>query len=833
MGCRITGTSVLTHGALSFLLLCAGISQAQTTLPVAALEARSAGGASAARVEYIPQKLPLSFEINKGQFDRRVKFLARGQGRNVFLTAKGMVVALGKSERVAPGSVVRLEFQDGNSTARFEGVDQLDTITNYFIGDESTPFSSKYFTNVSNFARVRQQEIYPGIDVVYYGSRQQLEYDLVVAPGADATRIKLDVSGHDKAGISKSGDLVLTTRAGEVMLKKPIAYQEARGERIAVPVSYVLDGNKVRFDLAAYDASRALVIDPILSYSTFLGGTFGDSAYGVAVDANGNAYIVGETSSTDFPVVNPFQAKRAGDSSDAFVSKLNASGTGLVYSTYLGGSRGNSNGTGIAVDAAGNAYVVGSTTSSAFPVTKGAYQTRLSTSAYFVSKFGPQGNTLIYSTFVNGVSCSFACFPSIAVDASGNAYVTGIGSPSFMPTAGAFQGTIKGSSDAIVVKLNSTGTGAVYATFLGGHSDEQGFAIAVDGSGNAYVTGYTTSTDFPVANAFQPILKGAQDAFVTKFGPTGALLYSTYLGGSASDTGESIAVDSVGHAYVAGSTASHDFPVLRAFQSIWPTVGPATPFVTKMDTSGSALVYSTFYGGPGCITSGPPCNGGRSESHVSGIALDGAGNVYLAGGTDVFASWPQVDPIVTNLPTIYDTSTMPFVAKIQELSAATLTFSTIFGTPPKQPGRTFAQAIAVDAHANIYVVGSADTDIGGSTNTLFPTTPGALKTSAGVDQDAFAFKITPGRFPTKLLSSNSNPTSAETITLTAIVTSTVPGGTVTLTDNGNFLGTAPVSLGGATFTTTFPAGVHQLTATYSGDNKASRSLFLPVRQATN
>jgi hypothetical protein len=314
-------------------------------------------------------------------------------------------------------------------------------------------------------------------------------------------------------------------------------------------------------------------------------------------------------------------------------------------------------------------------------------------------------------------------------------------------------------------------------------------------------------------------LKGTQDAFVAKFGPTGALIYSTYLGGSGSDeTGDSIAVDSSGQAYVAGSTDSSDFPVARAFQSVRPAAGPSI-FVTKLAASGSALSYSTYLGAP------EDGSAGFRDMRAFGIAVDGAGNAYVGGYTSRVVFWPQVDAFMTNLSS--SIRVKPFVAKIQELASATLTFSTLFGI--RGDVEQLALAIAVDANANIYVAGRAKNP--------FPTTPGAPRALIGLNEfrqpgeSGFAFKITPGRFTTKLLSSNPNPTSAGPVTLSAFVTNVAPGGTVTFNSDGNPLATVPVSGGGATLTVTLPAGVHQLDAVYSGDGRTSRPLFLPVGQA--
>ena len=781
-----------------------------------------ASGASQAKA--ILEKLPLSFELNSGQFDPQVKFLVRGQGQSSFLTADGMVLVLDKrGSSDSARAVIRIELEDRIGGSKFEGVDRLAARTNYFYGGSR----GADITNVANFARVQQYDVYPGIDIVYYGNQSRLEYDFIVAPGVDVKKIKFRLSGHDAANIGEADDIVLTTSVGDLALKKPVAYQERGGQRVDVPAKYFLVGNQVGFEIAAYDSGLPLVIDPIVSYSTYLGGTGLENVPAIAVDSGGNTYIAGTTYSADFPTLNALQSKLS-SGMDAFVAKLNANGSGLVYSTYLGGARGSSNARGIAIDSAGNAYVHGDTTSSAFPTTRGAYQTsfRSTTGTSFVAKLSPNGNALVYSTFVTGLGTGFfgdSWAHPITVDAGGNVLISGTGNSSFSTTPGAFQSTIKGLSDAVVLKLNATGTAAVFATFLGGSADEHGVAIAVDAPGNAYVTGYTTSSDFPLANAFQSARKGSQDAFVTKFSPSGALIYSTLLGGSGNEGGEAIAVDSFGNAYVAGFTNSTDFPVLRAFQATMPTAAQTT-FITKLGPSGNALVYSSFYGGPACYTPGPPCYSQDGVgTHASGIAVDGAGNAYMTGYTS-FTTWPQVESIITNLPT-NDGRTISFVAKVQELSSAKLAYSTIFGS--SSPTRdAIALAIAVDANANAYVTGFGDGPV--------PTTAGAFqqgrKIPTGTDA-VFVFKIAPGRFTTQLSSSHPAPTDTDVITLSAAVTNTAPGGTVTFSDNGGVLATVPVSNGGATLTRSFPAGVHVLTAVYSGDNKVSQPMFLPVKQA--
>ena len=394
---------------------------------------------------------------------------------------------------------------------------------------------------------------------------------------------------------------------------------------------YVLKGNNlVTFEVASYDRSKLLIIDPVLVYSTYLGGSGPDAGIGIAVDASGKAYVTGETSSLDFPTMNASQPASAGGG-DAFVSKLNAAGSALVYSTYLGGS-GSDAGTGIAVDGLGNAYVTGQTRSTTFPTTSGAFQTSFGGgfSNAFVSKLNAGGSALAYSTYLGG--SRFDLGSGIAVDASGNAYVTGqAGSTNFPITSGAFQTSLRGSGDAFVSKLSAAGSALVYSTFLGGSGFDLGLGVAVDASGNAYVTGETLSSDFPTTSgALQTSFGGGySDAFVSKLNAAGsALVYSSYLGGRGGDQGSGIVVDASGDAYVTGLTDSADFPTVDPLQPRYG--GGGNVFVTKLNAAGSALVYSTYLGG-------------RGGDLGSGIAVDASGNTYLTGSTGS-PDFPTVNP---------------------------------------------------------------------------------------------------------------------------------------------------------------------------------------------
>ena len=482
-------------------------------------------------------RLPIVFEGNHGQVDPQAKYLARGPGYSFFLTQDGAILSLSRSGQIVPkagakssgdhAALVAMTFIGANKNAVLSGERDLASQSHYFKGRNG---AQEQITS-QHYAAVRQSAIYPGIDAVYYGNQQQLEYDLIVAPGANPDVIHLAYRGVEKISVDENGVLVLQTEAGNLVQQAPVIYQSIGAERKLIEGAYSLRGNEVGFTIGVYDKNLPLVIDPVLSYSTFVGG---DGATAVAVDASGNAYITGWVSSLGFPLVNAFDStinitKAGKTDTDAFVSKLNASGTALVYSTYLGGNIGVDRASAIAIDASGNAYVTGSTTGSDFPTTAGAYQVGRTGGGAFVAKLGPAGNTLIYSTYVASVQAS-----TIAVDASGSAYLGGnvTLSDQFVPTPGAIQGGTQGiGPHAFVIKFNATGTAAAYAGYFGGSGTDKIKGIAIDSIGNAYVAGSTTSTDFPAVNAYQPTSAGGMDGFVAKINSAGsALIYSTYLG---------------------------------------------------------------------------------------------------------------------------------------------------------------------------------------------------------------------------------------------------------------------------------------------------------------
>jgi hypothetical protein len=650
-------------------------------------------------------KLPLSFEANQGQSDGRVKFLSRGSGYTVFLTDREAVLAFRRSSRDT--AVLRLKLVGARTAINVSGLEELPGKSNYFIGNDG----ANWHTNVPTYAKVRYQQAYPGIDLFYYGHQTQLEYDFVVAPGANPRAIQLRMDGAQKMRIDANGDLVLQAgehavqQAGEgpeqqagdaeVRFHKPSVYQQAASEspRQVVEGRYVLKGaHEVGFEVAAYDMTKPLIIDPVLTYSTYIIGASGyDGPYGIgiAADRAGNAYLTGVTLSTNFPTANALQPTLDGRS-DAFVAKLNPAGSMLLYSTYLGGS-GDEYGYGIAVDSGGNTYVTGRTGSTNFP-TANAVQPNYSgglTDA-FVAAISPTGSTLLYSTFLGGSDNDEG--HGIAVDSAGNAYVTGWTRSMDFTTASALQTTYNGGIDAFVAKFSPTGSTLLYSTYLGGGGLDIATGVAVDGAGKAYVTGYTRSTDFPTVNALQPTNNGGQWAtrypwsntnpFVAAVDPTGqTLIYSTYLGSSGWDEAFAIAVDSAGNACITGVTYSFDFPTTA--NALQPTtIGSLDAFVAKLDPTGSTLLYSTYLGG-----------GSDDEAH--GIAVDSAGNVYVTGWT-WSADFPTANPVQPSKRGDYDA----FVAKLNP-TGSTLLFSTYLGGSAWDE----AFAIAVDGARNTYVTG--------------------------------------------------------------------------------------------------------------------------------
>ncbi|MHB8655994.1 MAG: DUF7948 domain-containing protein, partial [Terriglobia bacterium] len=676
-------------------------------------------------------RLPMSFERNQGQTDHRVKFLARGDGYGLFLTADEAVLTLKRSSVVSrqlsvgrmeePGppttdDVLRMQLLNTNANAKVLGEDEQPGRTNYFIGNDP----ARWRTNVPNYARVRYSQVYRGVDLVYYGRQDTLENDFEISPGSDAGQIRMRIEGAQKLNVDAQGDLVLQVSGGEVRFHRPVAYQESAGRRREVAAHYRLSGKQeVKFEVAEYDHQQPLIIDPVLTYATYLGGSGGEVANGIAVDSSGNAYIAGITNSTNFPTLSPEQGSSAG-SGDGFVAKLNSTGTALVYSTYFGGS-GADTITGIALDASSDAFLTGTTTSSNFPTSPTAFQRVYGGNGdAFVAQLNSAGNGLVYSSYLGGAGADFG--QAIAVDTSGNAYVTGSTQSVNFPVVSALQPTTGGGSDAFVTEVNFSGTAILYSTYLGGTQADVGQAIKVDSSGSAYVAGYTFSTNFPTLNPFQGSNAGSPNAFVAKLTPSGsALVYSTYLGGAGDDRAFGLALDSSGNAYVAGASHSTNFPVTTgAFQSA--NHGGGDAFVSKLNPTGSNLVYSTLLGGTG-------------TDQASGIAVDSSGNSYVTGFTQS-SDFPTQAPVQSILGISGGSScgTAPcadaFVSQLNSTGGA-LIYSTYLGGSAAD----FGQSVAVNSTGNAFVTGS-------TASSNFPAIAGAYQGSlAGVAGNAFVAEI--------------------------------------------------------------------------------------------
>jgi uncharacterized protein (TIGR03437 family) len=701
---RLGAAKAIRHVILLATFICCAVSPAS---------AQQAEPLRASQIAVAYGKLPISFEPNLGQTDSHVNFLAHGSGYMLHLTPSGATLSLSGAQQTNP-SKMKINLVGGNPTAQAEGLEALPGRSNYLLGNDR----AKWRTNVANYAKVKYRGVYRGVDMVYYGNQRQLEYDLVVGAGADPSVIQLAFSGVQSMRIGPEGDLLLRVPGGEVRQHKPAVYQQANGIREIVEGRYVRKGNRgIGFQLGKYDPSRPLVIDPRLNYSTFIArtsatvraGTSEEVGNAIAVDSAGSAYVTGWTQSPDFPVKGAIQPVKGAGIQSAFVTKLNPTGSALVYSTFVGGSNNQDEGRGIAVDSSGNAYVTGRTSSKNFPVTTGAFQTTLvANGAAFLLKLNAAGDTLLYSTYLGGTSASFSGAVAIALDSAGNAYVTGFGgmATGFPTTPGAFQTT---PNFIFVAKFNPSASGAaslVYSTFLGkgtgGTSESRG--IAVDSAGNAYVAGLSGQLGIATPGAYQTS-PGGTDGFVTKINPSGTgLVYSTYLGGSALDSANAIALDALGNAYVTGGTDSTNFPITPGAFQIGFQGGGTHAFVTKLTAAGDGLVYSTY------LESG----GSFNNEHGDGIAVDSAGNAYVTGTTQstTFPTTPDgFQSLVGNNYKCFATKLSP--------AGDRLVYSTYLSGTATEMGH----GVALDALGNAYFAGQ-------TSSAEFPVTPGAFQNVA-------------------------------------------------------------------------------------------------------
>ena len=675
--------------------------------------------------------LPLAFEPNLGQAGSTVEFLAQGKQLAVYLSSGNAFLTLDEKDGQAK---LRATLEGASPRAQAEPEEILPGQSNYLLGNDS----SKWITNVPSFRRVRYRDVYPGIDVVYYGHAGELEHDFIVRPGADPSRIRMALHGAAAMSLNAAGDIVVQAGERELLWKKPVVYQEVRGARRLVESRYRLDKGAIAFELGRFDPDRNLVIDPIVTYSTYIGKLQPETMGRTVTDNQGNVYMLGISYDRSFPVTSgAFQSQvPQGGFQNVLLMKVNPSSNQAVYSTYIGGSF-HDQGVAIAVDNSGAIYLAGSTASTDFPVTQGVVKTRFSPPGLtpadqldcYVTKLSPGGNALVYSTFLGGTRDD-SCM-SVAVDSQGNAVVGGTTASfsNFPFTRGAAQENAGGGGlDGFVAKLNPTATSLLYATFLGGSGIDSVFSLALDSQGAAYVTGQTTSTAaFPVTDGSAQTRYGGNvanaptrlgDAFVVKLNPAGSRFdYGTYLGGSGDDAGFSIAVDGQGNAHVAGTTNSANFPTTssapqtRYGGSGRHVVFPAgDAFAAKLNSSGTTLMYSTYLGG-------------SQDDWGMALALDRSGNAWLTGATlspDFPVSSDATQKTFKGPAGASSTSTGDaWVAQLSSAGNAVL-FATYLGGSQNDYGL----GLAVDGAGNATVSG-------GTISTDFPVTSNAAQSAYG------------------------------------------------------------------------------------------------------
>ena len=678
----------------------------------------------------------LAFAPNVGQTDPQVRYVTHAAGATMYYTAQEVVLALTapptEDQAATARQVLRLQFVNANPAPAVTAAQRLPGTVNYFQGQDP----AQWHTNVATYDGITYRALYPGVDLRYDGMNGRLKSTYTVAAGAAPSRIRWHYQGAERVLVDAQGNLQVrlnaaaSAQATTVTEQAPLAWQDIGGARIPVTVAYALapDGS-VGFTLGSYDATQPLIIDPALTYSTYLGGAVDDYGNSIAADSLGNAYVTGSTASTNFPTVNPRQPTTAGGV-DAFVTKFDPNGV-VLFSSYLGGGN-DDTGYGIRVDNAGAIYVGGRTSSSTFPTTANAYhQTSAGNVEAFATKISADGQTLLYSTYFGGNITDYAW--GLDLDGSNNMYIVGQTNSATMPTRNAYQASLGGSNDAFVAKFNPAGSGdssLLYATYLGGSGDDSaggtglintGHGVAADNTGNAYITGQTMSTNFPTRNGYQSTwaANGNPDAWMAKVDTNGtgnaSLLYATYLGNTGADVGRDIAVDGSGNAYLTGSTNAANFPTRNAYGAC----ANGSPFVAKINpglTGDPSLIYSTCFGSAG---------GGQGTS----IAVDGSGNAYITGASNAI-NFPLVNQIAN-----YQGGFEAIVAKIGP-AGNTLLFSTFLGGTANDNG----WGIAVDTNTNIYVTGS-------TASSNFITHNPAYATPGG-QVDGFVTKINNSAGPT-------------------------------------------------------------------------------------
>jgi hypothetical protein len=675
--------------------------------------------------------LPLYFVENKNQVDKRVSYLIKFPSANIYFTPEAIVYQfshategrkspeksfdLEKSPGLKPGKVenIFLNFIGANKGVKIDGLEESGTKVSYFLGNDP----SKWVSGAPACGKLRYRDLFPGIDLIVYGKEGKIKNEYCVKPGADVREIKWHYEGAKGVIVNEKGQLEIRGDGATLREDAPLSYQIIEGRRIEVPSEYEIDkGDIVRFKVGPYREAYGLIIDPALDYSTFLGGNNRDAGYRIAVNVWGYVHVVGGTDSNNFPTTAGAYDTSLGGSADIFVSCINPKGTGLLYSTYLGGDGLEPvEALAVAVDTSGNTYLTGMTSSSNFPTTLSAYDTSFNGGAggydAFVTKINSLGTGLEYSTYLgsDGIEAGL----DIVIDSNRNAYIAGVTySSNFPTTSGAYDTSFNGVADGFVTKINNTGSNLIYSTYLGGTNSDYARAIAVDKYGRVYVTGETQSSDFPtVPGDYDTTYHEENDVFVSKINELGNNLdNSTYLGGKDDDRGYAICVDQMGNYYVTGTTNSTDFPT--SYNAYDKTVGYYDAFVAQISPAGRSLLYSTYLGGD-------------DAEDGYGIAVDAAGNMVVAGRTDS-----------TDFPTTsnafdksYNGDEDVFVTEFNFVGSSLL-YSTYLGGAKDD----MLLGMAMDKGRDIYVAG-------GTKSSDFPTTLGAYDTSLGGTDDAFISKL--------------------------------------------------------------------------------------------
>ncbi len=786
-------------------------SAAQTSQSVARMQAAAADPHVLAAAY---GRQPMQFEANQGQTDSRVKYLSHGPGYTLFLTnneavlslAKGVAPAAKKAAAESQQAILRMKLEGGNASPQVSAGNPLPTHVNYFIGNDP----SKWHSNIPTYSQVAYRGVYPGVDEIFYGNQQQLEYDFVVAPGADPGQIAMRLDGARRISAQPDGSLKIAAGGGAVELRAPVIYQTSHGQRTLVAGGYdLVSKNEIRFRVKDYDHSRQLVIDPELAYSTFLGGSSEDQGLAGTIDSSGDLFVAGFTTSTDFPLVNAFQSTNTGapnGNSVAFVSELIAAGNNLVFSTYLGGSGipGGNGGPatgdealGIAVDNnTGNVYVAGQTFSTDFPITSNAYQTingggSVGAQTSFLTVLNSGGTGLVYSTYLGGSSGDTAFSVStVTISNQPFAYIAGATASGNFPTINAPEPTfVSPTFEGFLSKININTAGVnglVFSTFIGGTGNsgngdgDEVFGVKADSSGNAYVVGHTSSVDLPVTpGVFQSTLLGFFNDFAGKLNTTGpTFTYLTYVGGSTADEATSVAVNSSGDSFFVGDTFSTNYPVTSgAFQTSNNGAGNGVTnaFMTELNPTATGLVYSSYLGGSG--------NGNVGAGDIAfGVALDSSGDAYATGQT-FSSNFPLSSAIQNTNGALGNNESNVFISEFNPNGSALL-FSTYLGgngggSNSPNAGDT-GWGIAVDSTNAIYVAGTT-----GSPN--FPLELPFQSGIGGLD-DAFLAKIsqasgtvTASPNPVTIYSPAQDTVASQPVTLTNGTADTVIIGSISIT----------------------------------------------------